>query len=104
MVQELSGNTHRIYTANIIVFNAKPLIRYEWVTRAEVTFGKITPDILKEFAKEAEPYRHSGGYEVSAISGSFITRIEGNYHAVQGLDIHELCQKLIEGGKKLEWF
>jgi septum formation protein len=103
MVTGLADDTHRLYTANIVVFNTSPLIRHEWVSRAEVTFGKIDPEIIKEFAKEPEPYLHSGAYEVSAISGSFITSIEGSYHAVQGLDIHGICLKLIEGGRQLGW-
>ena len=62
MVSELSGNTHTIYTANIVVFNAEPLIRYEWVEKGDVTFGKIEPETIKEFAKDPEPYLHSGAY------------------------------------------
>ena len=51
MVQQLANNTHTIYTANIIVFNAEPLIRYEWVSKADVTFGNVDIEIIKEFAK-----------------------------------------------------
>ena len=51
MVQGLAGNTHRIYTANIVVFNAEPIIKYEWVSKAEVTFGNVDLSIIKEFAK-----------------------------------------------------
>jgi predicted house-cleaning NTP pyrophosphatase (Maf/HAM1 superfamily) len=41
MIQGLSGQTHRIYTANIVVFNCEPNIKYEWVGKSEVTFGEI---------------------------------------------------------------
>ena len=51
MVSELAGNTHRIYTANIVVFNTEPILKYEWVSKAEVTFGKIDPLTIQEFAK-----------------------------------------------------
>ena len=51
MVQGLANQTHRIYTANIVVFNVEPVIRYEWVSKSEVTFGKIDPEIIREFAK-----------------------------------------------------
>lgn len=47
MIQELSGNTHRVYTANIVVFNSQPAIRYEWVSKGEVTFGHIDNDIIR---------------------------------------------------------
>lgn len=38
----------------------------------KVTFGDIPIESLKAFAKTDEPYIHSGGYELTAISGSFI--------------------------------
>lgn len=103
MVSELSGNTHRIYTANILIFNSEPQIRHEWVCKSEVTFGNIDLNIAKELAKDPEPYLHSGAYELTAMSGSFITAINGSFHVVQGLDIHGICQRMIEGGKKLGW-
>ena len=46
MVRGLSECTHRVYTANIVVFNASPPIRQEWVSRAEVTFGRVAPEII----------------------------------------------------------
>ena len=58
---------------------------------------------FKEFAKTDEPYIHSGGYELTAISGSFLKEISGSHTAVQGLDIYELCMKIIEGSRKLKW-
>jgi hypothetical protein len=39
MMSSLANQTHQAYTAHTIVFNVDPLIRYEWVTKAEVTFG-----------------------------------------------------------------
>jgi septum formation protein len=69
-----------------------------------VTFGKIPEEVIAEFAKHPEPYRHSGGYELTAMSGSFLKSINGSHSAVQGLDMYEICSKIIEGGKKLSWF
>lgn len=103
MVRSLSNQTHRIYTAHIVVFNTQPAIRYEWVTRAEVTFGEVPEEVIKVFAKEPEPYRHSGAYEITALSGSFLKSINGSHSAVQGLDMHELCGKIIEGSRKVGW-
>lgn len=39
MMLSLANKTHNAYTAHIIVFNIKPMIKYEWVGKAEVTFG-----------------------------------------------------------------
>lgn len=31
MMSELINITHQVYTANMVIFNQKPLLRYEWV-------------------------------------------------------------------------
>jgi predicted house-cleaning NTP pyrophosphatase (Maf/HAM1 superfamily) len=103
MITKLANRTHNLYTAHIIVFNAEPEIKYEWVSKAEVTFGKIPIEVAEVFAKEEEPYRHSGAYELTAISGSFIKSIQGSHSCVQGLDIYELCTYIVEGSKKIGW-
>ena len=99
----LSGKTHRAYTAHIIHFNTEPRISYEWVGFAEVTFGDIPKESLEEYAKTPEPYIHSGGYELSAVSGSFIKEIKGNHNLIEGLDMYEISRKIIEGAKQAKW-
>jgi predicted house-cleaning NTP pyrophosphatase (Maf/HAM1 superfamily) len=38
MMGGLRNTTHQVYTANMVVFNQKPLLRYEWVEEANVLF------------------------------------------------------------------
>jgi septum formation protein len=107
MVKDLANSTHRVYTAHTIVFNSAKYpqgYRQEWVERAEVTFGDIPQNVLEFFAKEPEPYRHSGGYELTAMSGSFLKSINGSHSAVQGLDMHAVCVRIIDGGRHLGWW
>lgn len=103
MMSSLCNKTHSAYTAHIIVFNTKPLIRYEWVTKADVTFGDVPNICFEEFAKTDEPYIHSGGYELTAISGSFIKEVNGSHTAIQGLDMYEVCRHIIKGAKEAKW-
>lgn len=103
MMSSLSNKTHQTLTAHIIVFNTEPQIRYEWVTGADVTFGEIPLEVLQAYAKTPESYSHSGGYELTAVSGSFIKSINGSFTSVQGLDTHELGIKIIEGAKQAKW-
>ncbi len=74
------------------------------MAKAEVTFGEIPNNVLEFFAKEPEPYRHSGGYELTAMSGSFLKSINGSHSAVQGLDMHEVCRAIVEGGREQQWW
>lgn len=46
MMGSLANKTHQAYTAHIIVFNVEPVIRYEWVIKADVTFGEIPKESL----------------------------------------------------------
>lgn len=41
MMGSLANKTHQAYTAHVIVFNAEPCIKFEWVTKADVTFGDV---------------------------------------------------------------
>jgi len=59
--------------------------------------------VIKVFAKQPEPYRHSGAYELSAMSGSFLKEIRGSHSAVQGLDMYQVCCRITEGAKKAGW-
>jgi predicted house-cleaning NTP pyrophosphatase (Maf/HAM1 superfamily) len=68
-----------------------------------VTFGDIPLEVIKVFAKQPEPYKHSGGYELTALSGSFLQQIKGSHSAVQGLDMYQLCRRITEGAKKGGW-
>ena len=50
MMEGLSGQTHRVYTAHAVVFNQKKNAkgyREEWVAKAEVTFGDIPREVLE---------------------------------------------------------
>lgn len=103
MMGGLANQTHQAYTAHIITFNTEPVIQFEWVAQADVTFGDVPIQCLEEFAKTPEPYIHSGGYELTAISGSFLKEIKGSHTAVQGLDMYQLCLNIIKGAKQAKW-
>lgn len=103
MMSSLANKTHHVYTAHCLLFNTEPMITYEWVGTAAVTFGDVPLECFKEYSKLDEPYIHSGGYELTAVSGSFLKEINGSHTLVQGLDIYELCNKIIEGSRKAKW-
>ena len=46
MMSSLSNRTHHVYTAHIVTFNTTPQIQYEWVGKAQVTFGEIPKESL----------------------------------------------------------
>lgn len=62
MMSALANQTHQAYTAHVIVFNTEPQIKFEWVTKADVTFGDVPVECFEAFSETDEPYIHSGGY------------------------------------------
>jgi hypothetical protein len=38
MMGGLINTTHQVYTANMVIFNQAPLLRYEWVEEANVFY------------------------------------------------------------------
>ncbi len=94
----LRNTTHQVYTANMVVFNQEPLLRYEWVEEGnvfwlmiQVTFGSIPIEAIEAYAKTEEPYIHSGGYELTAEAASFIKSVSGSMTSIQGLDVYGVC-------------
>jgi predicted house-cleaning NTP pyrophosphatase (Maf/HAM1 superfamily) len=64
MLSSLSNETHQCFSAHILTFNTDPEIKYEWVTKSDVTFGKIPLECLTSYSETSDPYIHSGGYDL----------------------------------------
>ena len=41
---------------------------------------------------------------MTGISGSFLKEIKGSHTCIQGLDIYELCRRILEGAREAKWF
>lgn len=96
MLAELSGRTHRVYTA-VALYSAGGL--ESRLSVSEVTFRALSSAEREAYWASGEPRDKAGGYAVQGLGAAFITRIEGSYSGVMGLPLAETAELL----EKIGW-
>lgn len=88
MLGELSGTTHKV-VGGIALYD--PILK-EYHTSLSVTFvtfRQLASSELKAYAATKEPYDKAGGYAAQGLGASFVSKIEGSYTNVVGLDLSQ---------------
>ena len=94
MLQELSGNTHHVFTA-IALFGKK---QHSALSITEVTFKKLSDAQIHAYWQSGEPLGKAGSYAIQGVASAFIERINGSFSGVMGLPLFETAQLLaLEG-------
>lgn len=91
MWQKLSGNTHQVYTAMTVMKADKV---WQALSTNEVTFTKLTDVMMQNYWESGEPCDKAGGYAIQGHAAKWITKLNGSYSGVMGLDLY-LCSKLL---------
>ncbi len=100
ILDTLSGKTHKVVGAIIIMQNDKLL--YEGVQVTNVEFINIEKADLQEYAKSEEPLDKVGGYTVQGRGGMFIQNIDGSFFNVAGLPLKMLVKGLSKIGLEID--
>lgn len=96
MLQRLSGRTHEVLTAVCLLApdgQGEPEL-----VRTAVTFRPLSARDIAAYWASGEPADKAGGYGIQGLGARFVTRIEGNYHAVMGLPLDVTAQLLTAAG------
>jgi len=96
MLQNLSGQTHQVYSAVAIALDADKVL--ETLNVTEVTFADMPADWIKQYCKGEEPMDKAGAYAVQGGAGQYIRRINGSYSGVMGLPLYETAVLLRQAG------
>ena len=91
MLKMLSGKRHYVYTAVSIMRKDK---EETWLSFAEVNFKNVSDDDLLEYVKTKEPLDKAGSYGIQGLGAFLVSSYYGNYHAIMGLPIDEVVEKL----------
>ncbi|MBL4757072.1 MAG: Maf-like protein [Rhizobiales bacterium] len=92
----LSGRSHRVYTAVVLV---TPEGKYRTrVVETRVRFKRLSRDELDAYLASGEWRGKAGGYAIQGIAGSFVMKLIGSYTNVVGLPLYETL-RLLEGEK-----
>ncbi|MBD3318976.1 septum formation protein Maf [Candidatus Woesearchaeota archaeon] len=103
MLQLLSGRTHTIYTGVAVCCSVAGVCATKSsVSLANITFRTIGPRLMSRYIATGEPMGKAGAYAYQGLGAHFIEKIEGDYHAVQGLPVFTTLSLLREFDYGLE--
>lgn len=93
MLNELSGNVHKVITGVCISTVDK---RKSFSAHTDVYFRKLTDEEILHYIDKYKPYDKAGAYGIQEWIGYIaIKRIEGSYFNVMGLPIQKLYDELM---------
>ena len=92
MLHSLSGRTHEVYSAAVLVQADRPA--RECLNISRVTFAELDPDWIEAYCDSGDPMDKAGSYGVQGRAAEKIARIEGSFSGVMGLPLYETCQLL----------
>jgi len=95
MLQQLSGRTHRVYSAVAIVAGDRQANR---VSSSDVTMQPLRPEHISAYWASGEPRDKAGGYAIQGLGAVFVQHLAGSYSGVMGLPLYETARLLIEFG------
>lgn len=95
----LSGRTHRLLSAAVLVRDGAPVWRHVGVAR--LTMRTLSPGFVEAYvARTWDEIRHSvGGYQIEAEGIRLMARIEGDHFTILGLPLLELLNYLVISGE-----
>jgi septum formation protein len=67
-------------------------------SKTRVLFAELTDSEIERYVATGEPLKVAGAFTIDAIGGSYVERIEGDYHTVVGLSLVALRKLMAELG------
>ncbi len=95
-LRQLSGRSHRVYTA-LSLATAKGQVRRRLV-ETRVRFKRLSHEDIESYLASGEWRGKAGGYAIQGIAGSFVIKLMGSYTGVVGLPLYETTTLLAGEG------
>jgi len=92
MLRSLSGRTHEVYSAAVLVQAGRP--PRECLNISRVSFAELDPAWIEAYCDTGDSMDKAGAYGVQGRAAEKISRIEGSFSGVMGLPLYETCQLL----------
>lgn len=93
MLQEMSGQTHDVFTSVVLLCENKMKV---FSIKTSVTFEQIPEDILEKYLVSGDSLDKAGAYGIQGEALNFISRIDGSYSNVVGFPLSHFLQELAE--------
>jgi septum formation protein len=91
MLQALSGATHRVYTAIVLLRDGSAT---KVSVETKVTFRPISAGEIEAYVDSGEPFDKAGAYGIQGGAVAFVTAVAGSYSNVIGLPLEEVAALL----------
>jgi len=91
MLEELSGNTHRVVTAVCLVAGLKEDL---FDVSTEVTFRNLSDEEIQAYVASGEPMDKAGAYAIQGGAQPFAVNVKGSLSNVIGFPVEEVSLRL----------
>lgn len=96
MLQRLSGRTHEVLTAVVLLAPGRSeALR---LNTSRVTFATLDAVWIDLYCAGREPFDKAGAYAIQGGAASYISKLEGSYSGVMGLPLFETAELLRGAG------
>ncbi len=95
MLQALSGQTHRVFTAVAVVEG--PHAAFEPQLRLQVSsvrFRALSADEIVRYVSSGEAQGKAGAYAIQSQAAAWVQHVEGSHSGIMGLPLFETAQLL----------
>lgn len=92
MLERLSGRTHHVLSAVVLVEPGGE--RRENLSVTEVEFAPLPSAWIERYVASGDPFDKAGGYGIQNAAGTWVRRIAGSYTGVVGLPVFETRELL----------
>ena len=92
-LQALSGQTHHVYTAVVIIDENRN--ESVLVEKTAVTFKVLSKKLIEAYVATKDCYDKAGGYGIQTMGMLLVDKIDGDYNNVVGLPIASLTEHLL---------
>lgn len=89
MLTKLSGNSHSVITATVIIDNYKNQC-YEVASETEVTFKELKKECINKYLDQFDYLDKAGAYGIQNDGDRLIKNIQGDYFNVMGLSVNKV--------------
>jgi len=86
-LRQLSGRSHRVYTA-LALATAKGHIRQRLI-ETRLRFKRLSREDIESYLASGEWHGKAGGYAIQGLAGAFVVKLGGSYSGVVGLPLYE---------------
>ena len=93
-LERLSGRSHWVYSALTIISDTGQI--FERLSQNRVTFKRLSAAEVSSYLDSGEWQGKAGGYAIQGLAAGLISRLQGSFSAVVGLDLFHV-QSILAG-------